>query len=289
MLTEFPENLHRYRPADTDYFDDELKRALNGEVFLSCAAVLNDPFDLRPAYNPSALREVLKVVKEIYGRRPMISKDRYQEISGVALSRKEFRAKAAKMRPSVATAKLEIELNRKVFKELPLKSRLACFSEDEQNIPMWAHYAGNHTGVCLSYSVNVEKLNPYDDLIPFKVNYQSERPQLTTVDLINFTRNKKAKDLGLLSPDLVMDAMYLRKSKHWEYEREWRVFDTEDNEPRYRKLVGLELERVSLGVRAKPATVDLVKSIVGNRVPIVQMVARRHEFGFDDEYVQLHG
>lgn len=227
-------------------------------------------------------------MKEIYGRSPMISKDRYQEISGIAMSRNEYRAKAAKMRPSVAIAKLEIELNRKVFKELPLKSRLACFSEDEQNIPMWAHYAGNHTGVCLSYNVNVEKINPNDDLTPLKVNYQSDRPELTTIDLINFTRNKKAKDLGVLSPDLVMDAMYLRKSKHWEYEREWRVFDTEDKEPRYRKLVGLELERVSLGVRANPATVDLVTSIVGNRVPIVQMVARRDEFGFDGECVQLH-
>lgn len=285
MLTEFPKNLHRYRPADTDYFGDELKRSLSGEIFLSSAAVLNDPFDFRPAYNPSTLKEVLKLMKEIYGRNPVISKERYQEISGVRLSGKEFRRKAAKMRPSVETAKFEIEQSRKLLKCLPLEARLACFSEDAQNIPMWAHYAGNHTGVCLSYSVNIEKLNPYDSLIPFKVSYQSERPELTTIDLMNFTRNKKAKETGMLSPNAVMDAMYLRKSKHWEYEREWRVFDTEKKKPRYRKLVGLELERVSLGVRAKPATVDLVKRIVGNRADVVQMPACGHQFGFDEEYV----
>src|SRR5689334_11848304 len=31
---------------------------------------------------------------------------------------------------------------------------IACFSETYENVLMWAHYAGNYTGMCLAYSAS---------------------------------------------------------------------------------------------------------------------------------------
>lgn len=87
---------------------------------------------------------------------------------------------------------------------------ISCFSETHENVLMWAHYAGNYTGMCLAYSTN--------DLIAGLPNHVSlvrlayvDEPPLIYPSHVRNTSNAAARILS-------------QKKYNWAYEREWRVF-----------------------------------------------------------------
>lgn len=99
---------------------------------------------------------------------------------------------------------------RKVWKEdIKYNSKklgFISFSESWSVPTMWAHYAANHCGVCLGFDVlksNVEKVDYVKSLK--KLNFE-----------------KLHKDPNLL--DETLSYAQRTKSKHWEYEEEWRMF-----------------------------------------------------------------
>src|SRR5690606_15318322 len=51
---------------------------------------------------------------------------------------------------------------------------VCCFSADDRNPIMWAHYANNHKGLCLIY----EPLDTVGAFIAFPVKYSEERPKV---------------------------------------------------------------------------------------------------------------
>ncbi len=167
MLEPLPERLYRYRPNGTSYFEDEIEKALQEKVFLSSVGNLNDPFDFRPSYEPSDLKDVHKLLKKIHGRKPSISRKRVERIVRRPLSRAEYRQYSKRLRPSVLLAKTEIVTGQKIIQDQGRFGRLACFSEEKQNIPMWAHYANDHKGVCLVYRLSSELVDYVNDIAPF--------------------------------------------------------------------------------------------------------------------------
>lgn len=79
---------------------------------------------------------------------------------------------------------------------------ILCLTENPLNILMWSHYGGNHSGVCIGFD---SELDPFGDAVP--VRYSDERSR------VSFTS----------TPDELVERVLLTKSKHWEYEKEWRV------------------------------------------------------------------
>ena len=75
---------------------------------------------------------------------------------------------------------------------------LICFSENKYDPVQWAHYAENHTGVCLGFEVPDERLR--------QVKYVSSRLARSTLD-----GNDK------------QERLLTTKFKHWEYEKERRL------------------------------------------------------------------
>lgn len=75
---------------------------------------------------------------------------------------------------------------------------MLCFSEDWRNPVQWAHYANNHSGLCLGFDI------PEDDLC--KVNYQ--RTRLDTAELYE---------------PYTTTTILSTKFKHWSYEKEHRL------------------------------------------------------------------
>ena len=249
---EFPEFLYRYRSCANCYFEVELEKAVtSSKLYLSSALDLNDPFEFRPIYKASPLRDVLSDLKATHGRKPVIARDRFEKLSKKIYSRGEYRRLSRKLKPSVQTANVEEKIAAKTFKELPKKSRVACFSEDGNNIPMWAHYADNHAGACVKYRINLEKRG-FSSFVPLRVGYQTKRPVITTNDLRIFT-SRSTQDGGTEEiQQTVFDAMFLTKSTHWGYEREWRVFDSSDLSAGYEEVPCLEVCEIAFGVRADP-------------------------------------
>jgi hypothetical protein len=83
---------------------------------------------------------------------------------------------------------------------------IICMSAHWKSPLMWAHYAENHTGVCLGFDVLDDKIR--------KVDYTPDRIML------NINVNKPLR--GVNEDTLIQLAM--TKYSQWEYEEEWRLF-----------------------------------------------------------------
>lgn len=82
---------------------------------------------------------------------------------------------------------------------------VTCFSEINDDLLMWSHYADKYKGICLEFDTQYE---------PFikakKVVYCEKMPSLSITDAILNDNYQQILDL------------YCTKSSSWEYEKEWR-------------------------------------------------------------------
>ena len=269
LTKDLPDSLYRYRNANSGYFWDELDEAItSNRLFLSEAKKQNDPFEFRPVLAEVTLSEANKIVKQRFRNKPIISRERASELGGRKLSRSQFRRSIGKAKPSVQIAKLELEISKKTFLELPNKTKLACFSEDLHNIPMWGNYAGNHTGVCLEFELRLSSRSSTDEPIAFPVSYQAKRPCVGFDALYEFTSrgSKKQADKNLFNS--VFEAFFLTKSEHWSYEREWRILESSDHTAGYRRVSSLQLSKIYCGVRMESGKLDQIMDRYGGKVEI---------------------
>jgi hypothetical protein len=94
---------------------------------------------------------------------------------------------------------------------------IASFSELKHSELMWAHYAGNHTGICVSYSAQDLLTALPDNAHIVRVGYAEEPPRLGSHEVGSLASAAKK----LLS----------QKKGAWQYEREWRVLATKGQVP----------------------------------------------------------
>jgi len=127
------------------------------------------------------------------------------------------------------------------------------FSDNWKSPLMWAHYASNHTGVCLGIEVTDKK--------SLKMQYQSHRVALQ----FDFKKFENAADGEL------MEKFVVKKFQEWEYEHEWRIlfplkYDPRHPRPEYfyeRFTPEFELREVILGARCEQSLKEIQKQIFG--------------------------
>jgi len=85
------------------------------------------------------------------------------------------------------------------------KTGLLCFSANWTNPVLWSHYATRHEGICLGFDLRREKVQ--------EVLYKDKRlpPELNDKD-------------PLAIPKTLQNLLLLTKSRHYQYEEEFRVF-----------------------------------------------------------------
>ena len=101
------------------------------------------------------------------------------------------------------------ELNEDKNSYLENSIYVSCFSEFDnlKSIRMWAHYANNHSGVCLEYDFDdVKNASPFG-CIP--VRYTDDYNYLV--------------DANDVSQNVANYLKFFTKAKEWAHEREWRV------------------------------------------------------------------
>ncbi|MEE9369125.1 MAG: DUF2971 domain-containing protein [Pontiella sp.] len=98
-------------------------------------------------------------------------------------------------------------------REITNKLGISCFSEHHpkstDSFLMWAHYTNGHHGFCLEFDTADKPFSTAVD-----IDYDDNFPT------IDFYRLWKEGDLD----DAEVMKTLRTKSKHWEYEAEWRVF-----------------------------------------------------------------
>lgn len=90
-------------------------------------------------------------------------------------------------------------------------NRIACLTIKKDNLPMWTHYAKQHTGVCIEYDTsNIQNALTINRLFP--VRYQNN-----FMDAISYMMRNNDKKFTFF------DNIAIHKLKDWEYEQEWRL------------------------------------------------------------------
>ncbi len=107
---------------------------------------------------------------------------------------------------------------------------IGCFTTNlTNNMPMWAHYANNHTGFCIEYNVTKPKLF-------YPISYEPTRAPANVAymncvslgykDMIGKITEKEKEDLEFYNALLFHNCII--KNNDWKYENEYRLlFPTE--------------------------------------------------------------
>lgn len=174
-----PLELYRYMRFD-EYWE---KNIFEGQLYLSCASELNDPFDCL-----------------VY-----LDHEKYK---------KDIFEKTRRMFPSIYENILQEEIDRMIsdemdqlLYEMKKEYRITCFSEYNLSPLMWAHYADSHKGFCLKYDLS--KIDPGYCRAILPVIYTDKRYDASEA----FITRKN---------NLSMNFCFF-KSLHWKYEKEWRI------------------------------------------------------------------
>lgn len=121
----------------------------------------------------------------------------------------------------------------KIIDDFSSYVRSASLSSNDYNcMPMWAHYANNHNGYCVSYNMkDIKNNNLY--ACTFPVQYTNDRVNITneiykftkeTCELIDENMKKGVKNTVLTDIRIPLLISFLGNIKHvsWCYEKEFR-------------------------------------------------------------------
>lgn len=147
---------------------------------------------------------------------------------------------------------IENSLNRYLnFELLKIYNKgIFSLSEKSECHLMWSHYAKNHTGFCIGYSVDLEKISNLH-----QVKYNSS-PIVKASDIYDMTKENKAAMIR------VDEAVLLRKASAWSYEQEYRLIGE----------VGLQdspfdIAEIIFGLRTPPEVIHSIARSLNGRDP----------------------
>ncbi|MBA2858331.1 hypothetical protein HNP93_001032 [Methanococcus maripaludis] len=177
-----PEKLYRYRPIKNKF----LKELKNGNIWISSADNLNDPFECMYKIGSSAFLEI------------------YAKAHGIAPS-PEIKIETE----NICRSLLE---NDKSIESLKKSTYICCFSEFNDSKLMWSHYADGHKGFCIEYDFKNEQTEEELIYSLFPIIYREELFDLVPHLLRNDNPNP-----------LIEIYLAMFKEISWSYEHEWRI------------------------------------------------------------------
>jgi hypothetical protein len=215
-----------------------LDRTLLGhQIFFSSPASFNDPFDCKvwPSFSGSSEQKhnyIARLAQQQHGG----DTDSTREEVDRAMADPQF---------------FEKTYSHFLENEIPTLG-VYCLSECSDDILMWSHYAGSHSGICLAFAGNYI----FPDCAVERVNYPEDN-EYPNVNYFTATKDEQ------------IDAVLLTKAKHWSYEHEWRVVDItgpgwHDIRPEW--LVGL-----IFGCQTPEAHIAEIRRILSRRQSSLQL------------------
>lgn len=190
-----PDSLFKYTRANNHVYDlicDDL-------LFLPKIEKLNDPFEIKLFY------DIEKIAKAFsFKNRKVVKK----EVNGTEIEAEYYKD----MKPE---DKKELnDIIHEINENIKNKMSITCLAERNDINPMWAHYADNHTGICIEYDLK-NCNNTFLKTMCFPVHYVEKNDN--TDDLISLVVYKN------LEKWMFLFKAANTKSQDWEYENEWRI------------------------------------------------------------------
>ena len=194
-----PETLYRFRPLDhDDKIDQEIEAIKNGRLYLSSMNRFNDPFEA--SFHWGSLYQ--------------------KKMDSIAVERNAF---LSFQTPEVQAQLVEDWNNEmhedhnmqrnKMREKIRNNYKVSCFSECHNSILMWSHYANQHKGICLEFSMKKVELEIRKRIFPvaYHQNMFNLSDYLDEESSANCIKNQKYPFLCLFLKDI-----------GWIYENEWR-------------------------------------------------------------------
>ncbi|MEQ6292208.1 DUF2971 domain-containing protein [Vogesella sp. GCM10023246] len=182
---------------DADWRAEQNRRLENliidGKLYLSSRNQFNDPFDTMPRYTTTPMLSTLSALA-----------DRSLKKYGTTIQhsqRKKIKDNLIKNSNKIFSSLIS------AYRDYQAKFGIYCLSETNNSLLMWAHYALNHTGICIEFDTSEDFMLA---AILQKVIYTPENKRPT----INIT------EPSFLS---TYEETFLTKSIDWNYELEWRL------------------------------------------------------------------
>lgn len=195
-----PKYLYKYQPFSIE----SLVNLKNREIWFSMPAKFNDPYDcaIEIGTSPISEEECYKLFKKYREKK----KDQIIYDLDYLTNGKPNE----KFKEKVQNGLLNAFKDRK--KTMLYDRGVACFSEINNNLLMWSHYANGHRGFCLKFDTRFE---------PFKTNVKK-------IQYRNYVPSVSPANVLMGNVEKVMMPMITIKSSQWSYEKEWRLFHLDD-------------------------------------------------------------
>ncbi|MEE4075186.1 DUF2971 domain-containing protein [Pseudomonas viridiflava] len=180
-----PPYLYKYQKVT----EHSLLSLVEGTVWMASPDSFNDPFDCAINLDQNKLSESVAHALDL------VSKARNAPVD----------ESLSAVRPEDETAYAELRASLKAQIQA---IGVLCLSETPCEILMWSHYAQNHKGFCIEYSVDESSLLR---AMAQPVRYTDAYPSLSV------------KNLPGDAEQNFLDVCLYTKAKQWSYEKEWRV------------------------------------------------------------------
>lgn len=189
---ELPKKLYKYEAFN----ELSLRNLKRQAVYFASPSGFNDPYDcsIIPTIQDLSLEDIA-ALKEHYLNYESVSCNFREEI--LNFQNDDF---------ADMIKRLVLEEFTKQITKFRLENGIACLSETNSDLLMWAHYGGKYKGFCLEFDTRYEPFHGAK-----KVNYSDCVPQINSVACVVEENNNQIVDV------------FCTKSRSWEYEREWRV------------------------------------------------------------------
>ena len=215
-----PQHLYKYRADDRG--TDSI--FCENTIYFSPPSNFNDPFDCQLVVDTINTRqEIEDWIKDISPELKTKSKFLKQQVDKLCANPDE----------------LHMFINNSIV-DIMSKTGVSCFSKSSNNLLMWSHYANSHKGLCLKFD-SIQDRDLFDT--PKRVNYSKNYP------IYNHLRD---------GPNYI-DLLLSTKSKHWKYEKEWRLFKPDGvGAHRFKKEALIE---IVFGCRADNSFIKKIKTL----------------------------
>lgn len=260
-----PQKLYRYRPVNNDSLFYRFGEIIQGELYMCHPAELNDPFEGCSILHSSAPSEYFRdssifqaslknhvddeTLEYIFDGSDWFEKLIHYVVKSSS-SPDRIAANEGALRKTFMVGMEQCNAH---FTEVIQKTtRIACFSESSDNLPMWNHYAGGYTGICLEYDVltnpNIYQVNRLEPVF-----YVDQLPDMTKIAI--------RKENSFFT---WLDYPVIHKLNDWRYEKEWRLiynvgswyFGLEDVPKEYwdkgRTIQFMKPSKIILGMKISP-------------------------------------
>jgi len=286
-----PNSLYKYR-AFSKFSIENLE---NDEAWFNTAAEFNDPYDCALTLENTAIDHMttklktnifglirdlnLNLTKEEVAR---IDSMGFVEASKYFLSfDKNLKEEEIEARVKATAQNIQNESKKnlqKMNEVLQMKIKICCFSEINDSILMWSHYANNHKGFCIEYDFKKEGVDPKLTRWLQPVIY---RDKLFNAGQYFEGERKRVSELN----PFIVNYNAIIKSTEWSYEKEWRItYTTNDKEGFNKKL--FSPQAIYLGAKMCDIEKERIIEIAKQRQIIVfQMNMKNREFKLVPERV----